>query len=82
METAILILLIGTLNIVCFFIGAKVGQKAAKGEPIETPSFHPVRAYREEQSKKEAEREQSKFNLIMENIDIYDGTGAGQKDVN
>ncbi len=81
METAILILLVGTLNIVCFFIGAKVGQKVVKGETIETPSFNPMRAYREEKSKKEADREQSRYNTIMENIEAYDGTGMGQKDV-
>lgn len=82
METVILILLVGTLNIVCFFLGAKVGQKVVKGEAIETPSFNPMRAYREEQSKKEADREQSRYNTIMENIEAYDGTGMGQKDVN
>lgn len=82
METAILILLVGTLNTVCFFLGAKVGQKVVKGEEIEKPSFNPMRAYREEQSKKEANRELNRYNTVMENIEVYDGTSAGQKDVN
>ena len=34
METILLIAVISTLNIVCFFIGAKVGQKVVKGEEL------------------------------------------------
>ncbi len=82
METAILILLVGALNIVCFYIGAKVGQKVSKDEPIEISFVNPMKAYREEQSRKEAEKEQIRRNTIMENIEAYDGTSAGQKDVN
>lgn len=77
----LLILVVGTLNAVCFFIGAKVGQKVVKGEPIEMPSFNPMRAIREAQDKREAEREQNKLDTIMQNIEAYDGTSAGQKDV-
>ncbi len=57
-------------------------EKVQKDEPIKVPSINPMRAYREEQSKKEAECEQNKLNIIIENIEAYDGTAAGQKDVN
>jgi hypothetical protein len=77
----ILALVIGTLNVVCFFVGAKVGQKVDKGEPIETPSFNPINAIREAQEKREAEREQNQYDTVLHNIEIYDGTGNGQKDV-
>lgn len=77
----LLILAVGTLNIVCFFIGAKVGQKAVKGEPIEMPNLNPMKAIRELQDKREAEREQDKLDTLLHNIEIYDGTSAGQKDV-
>ncbi len=82
MENLLLIIAVGALNIMCFYIGARVGQKVSKGEPIETPSVNPAKIYREEQSRKEAEREQIRRNTIMENIEAYDGTSAGQKDVN
>ena len=75
------IAIVGTLNIVCFFIGAKVGQTVAKGEKIEAPTLNPMKAIREHQDKKESEREQDRINTILQNIDSYDGTPNGQKDV-
>ncbi len=77
----LLILIVGALNIACFFIGAKVGQTVSKGEKIELPSADPFKAYREHQERKEAEREQERVDTIMRNIDNYDGTGAGQEEV-
>lgn len=77
----LLILTVGALNIACFFIGAKVGQTVAKGKEIETPSVNPLKAIREREARKEAEAEQSKVNTILENIERYDGTAQGQKDV-
>jgi hypothetical protein len=71
----------GTLNIVCFFIGAKVGQKVSKGEEVELPSINPLEAYRKREAKKEAEAEQGKIDTIMRNIERYDGTSRGQEDV-
>ena len=75
------IAIVGTLNIACFFIGAKVGQTVAKGEKIEAPTLNPIKAIREHQDRKEAEIEQDRINTILQNIDSYDGTPNGQKDV-
>lgn len=77
----LLILVIGALNIVCFFIGAKVGQKVTKGENIELPSVNPIKAVQERHNKKEAEREQERIDTIMRNIERYDGTSRGQEEV-
>ena len=77
----LLVLTVGTLCIGCFIIGAKVGQTASKGETIETPTVNPMKAYREREAKKEAQMEQDKIATIMQNIENYDGTGNGQKDV-
>lgn len=80
----LLVLVVGTLNVVCFLFGAKVGMSVVKGEPIELPSLpsiNPLQVYREQQKKKEAEREQDKLATILQNIEAYDGTGANQKDV-
>ena len=80
MEIA-LVFVVGAMNIACFLIGAKVGQKVIKGETIETPSINPMKAYREHEAKKAAQMEQSKIDTIMRNIESYDGTGRGQEDV-
>lgn len=77
----LLVLVAGTLNVACFFVGAKVGMSVVKGEPIELLSINPLQAYRERQNRKEAEREQEKLDTIMQNIDSYNGTEENQKDV-
>ena len=75
------ILATGTLCIVCFFIGAKVGQKTSKGEEIELPSLDPMKPIREHQEHKRVKEEQNRFDAIMKNIDNYDGTSSNQEDV-
>ena len=75
------ILAVGTLCIVCFFVGAKVGQTVSKGEELKLPNVNPLEAIREREAKKEAETEQDKINTILQNIESYDGTAYGQKDV-
>lgn len=79
--TALIILTVGALNIACFFIGAKVGQKVSKGEPIELPTINPMQKIREHQDKKQAEREQDQYEAILHNVEVYDGTSRGQKEV-
>lgn len=80
MEVAVA-LVVGALSIVCFMVGAKVGQKVVRGEEIKTPTVNPLKAYREHEAKKVAQEEQDRIDVIMRNIEAYDGTGSGQKDV-
>lgn len=77
----LLILITGTLSAVCFLIGAKVGQTVAKGEEIKLPTVNPIERIRERKDKKEAEWEQDRINTILQNVESYDGTSNGQKDV-
>ena len=77
---ALQLLIMGAVNIACFVIGAKVGQAVAKGEKVELP-VNPLKAYREHENKKVAEMEQDRINTILQNIEGYDGTSNGQKDV-
>ena len=77
----ILTLTVGALCIACFFVGAKVGQTVARGEKIEAPSVDPIRAIRENIDRKEAKLRQDRIDTIMRNIENYDGTPHGQKDV-
>lgn len=77
----ILALIIGALNMACFFIGAKIGQTAYKGERIELPAIDPMKPAREREARKEAEIEQNRVDVILRNIEAYDGTGRGQEDV-
>ena len=76
----LLILAIGFVCMACFLIGAKVGQAVAKGEKVELP-INPLLSAKERQTKQEAEFEQNRLDAILHNIDRYDGTSNGQKDV-
>lgn len=71
---------IGVMCILCFLIGARVGQKVVKGEDIKIIKS-PVRVIEEIKESHEQQREIEKNRIIAENIDNYDGTGLGQKDV-
>lgn len=75
----LLLAVMAASNVLCFMVGAKVGQKVVKGEAVELPN--PAKAVREHKKRIEAEEEQSRINTILENIDRYDGTGVGQKEV-
>lgn len=77
----LLILLVGTLNIACFFVGAKVGQQVSKGEKITVPEINPLKLWEDRQDRKEAEKERNKMDVILSNIETYDGTSVGQKDI-
>lgn len=84
METVLIVLAVGTLNIVCFFIGFKAGRKEEIKAP-EVKDLNPIKKIQEIQLKKEeakeAELERQKIETILENIDNYNGTAEGQKDV-
>lgn len=77
----LLLIVMGAVNILCFMIGARVGQQTANGEKVELPTMNPLEAYREREAKKEAEKEQDKFDTIWRNVDNYDGTDRGQEEV-
>jgi hypothetical protein len=77
----LLLAVMGAVNVLCFVIGAKVGQTVTKGEEIKLPTVNPLEAVREHNVKKKAEIEQDRIETIMRNIEAYDGTGNGQKDV-
>lgn len=77
----VMILSVGFVCMACFLMGAKVGQTVAKGEAIETPTVNPIKAVKEHNAKKEAEMAQHRMNIILSNIENYDGTAKGQEDV-
>ena len=82
METILLIATISMLNIVCFFIGAKVGQKVVKGEELKIPNLNPVKAIEEYKETKEYKENQERFNTMLDNINNYTPDGLGQRDIN
>lgn len=75
----LLVLVVGALCIGCFYVGARVGQKVVKGEEVKLPD--PVKTWHERKEQEEAKKEQDKIDTILYNIENYNGSAAGQKDV-
>ena len=84
METILLIAVNGFFCALCFILGAKVGQKVVRGEEIKTPqisALNPLKMYEEHKEKEAVKQEINKLEIILNNIEKYDGTERGQEDV-
>lgn len=67
------------INIVCLLIGVEIGQKASKGEkPTITTPNKIITAIKENKERKKEEELNAK---MLENINNYNGTAFGQKDL-
>ena len=78
---ALLLVIMGAYGVACFIIGARVGQKVVKGEPIELPKVNLADKMQEHRARKEADKQQEWKEAVLRNIEAYDGTAQGQKDV-
>ena len=74
------------VSVICGFVMGRMTKPVAadKEEPqpykvINLPN--PLQAYREHKEREEDRKELERLEIIMENIENYDGTGAKQKDV-
>lgn len=79
MESLLLVVFISLSNIACLIVGAKIGQKAYRGEEIKLPD--PVAKVKSIKDSQERKKEQEAVETMLYNIDVYDGTGLGQKDI-
>lgn len=84
METILLIAVVGFICILCLVTGVKIGQKVVRGEEIKTPqisALNPLKMYEEHKEKEAVKQEMDKLEVILNNIEKYDGTERGQEDV-
>lgn len=82
METIALLFLFGIFIILAYTLGLKNGQKLKNDEEIKMPEVNPIKIVRNEIDAFEQRKKQDAYDTIMANIDNYDGTGLGQKDIN
>ena len=81
METIALLFLFGIFIILSYTLGLKNGQKLKNEEEIKIPEINPVKIVRNEIEIFEQKKKQDAYDTMMANIDNYDGTGLGQKDI-
>ena len=72
------VLIVSALNIVCFLIGAIVGQRVFERKPV---IVNPVKEIKETIKENEISKEEQRFKDIADNIDNYNGTSIGQKKI-
>ncbi len=83
---AMMLILIAAVNTAFFIAGFKLGAMTAKGEDVKMPRIQNPPKSKKEHGKesaaeREAEAEARRLEVIMRNIEGYDGTGQGQEDV-
>ena len=81
METIALLFLFGVFIILAYTLGLKNGQKLKNNEEIKIPEINPVKIVRNEIETFEQKKKQDAYDTMMANIENYDGTGLGQKDI-
>lgn len=80
-ETIILCAIFGIFILIAYSLGLKNGQRLSKNEEVVVPNINPVKVVTEEIEKHEEKKKQQAYEIMMSNIDNYDGTGLGQQDI-
>ena len=68
---------ISAMNLLTFFFALKTVQKVYKKEDLKIPS--PVTIVNEVREEHKRQKEQEELETNLYNIDVFDGTGLGQK---
>lgn len=73
------------IYIVFLLIGAYLGRLGVRNtntpDEVKTPNLNPFSAYREYKDKKEESEQERKYKIMLDNINNYDGSSNGQKDI-
>ncbi len=83
----IIVLVSSITNVLCLFIGAKISQKIENKEDLKMhdiipeTTLNPFKLYERKKLEQEEKEELEKINIIMQNIENYDGTDNKQIDV-
>ncbi len=70
--------LVGLINLCCFLAGVWAGC-SRRGEKVRLPERRNIS--RERREKQQAQAQQERLLTVLQNIESYDGTPYGQKDV-
>ncbi len=80
MSNVILVLIVGFLNLLSFYFGAKLSTNKENFtiNPVELHKKH-IEHIEEQVKEDEYKKQENEMKINFENIDNYDGTGLGQK---
>jgi hypothetical protein len=81
LEVILFCSIFGLFIMASYTLGLRNGQRLARKQEVKMPEVNPVKVVKEIKENKELEKEQDVLETILNNIDIYDGTEAGQKEI-
>lgn len=85
MENILLIMMVGVFNLLSFYLALKMNNKPVIEKEKKNVTINPVKIYKTAKEKRKIEEEKQKKQEILkanlENIENYDGTPLGQKDI-
>lgn len=85
MENVLLITIVGMFNLLSFYLALKMNNKTETVKEKKNVTINPVKIYKTAKERKRIEEEKQKEQEILkanlENIENYDGTPLGQKDI-
>lgn len=82
MENILLVLIVGSMNLLSFYLGIKVNKKDENKTLSATKIYKKHKEKKEEQkNQEEYKKQQEEINVMLENIEVYDGTSIGQKEL-
>ena len=80
-ETIILCTIFGAFILIAYTLGLRNGQKLSNNREVTMPELNPVKAIQNEIEEHDEKKKQEQFDIIMSNIDNYNGTGIGQQNI-
>ena len=82
MENIILIVVVGILNLLSFYFGAKLAGKDKEEFTINPVQLHEKHVEKKEEKTRQEEylKQEREMQTNFENLDNFDGTSIGQKD--
>ncbi len=78
---AIMLLVVGAVNAVCFWVGARVGMAAGRTEKRLPVLPDPLKTVHSRRQSREEQVRQDRLDAILRNLESYNGTPAGQEDI-
>lgn len=73
----VVFVVISTMNLITFFLALKIVQKVYKKEDLKIPN--PVTIVNEIKEEHKRQKEQEELEISLYNVEVFDGTGLGQK---
>lgn len=85
MKEIILVFIVGAFNLLSFYLGTKTKNQNMNTKEIQINPMKVYKKYKEDKIQNEERekfvKEQEQTKIMIENIENYDGTGMGQKDI-